>query len=109
MRLAILAQERPARNALTAVVHCANPMRKPVADVARPAAHPEDAAAPQRITVKFGSEKELKERSTKEAFLRPTETSSGAPFPLTAKGCKSLCSLRTPDISIPAAIQTTSP
>ena len=40
MRLAISAQERPARNALTVVVSYVNPTRKPVVDAARSSAHP---------------------------------------------------------------------
>src|SRR6184192_4438012 len=39
MRLAISAQERPARNALTVVVSYVNPTRKPVVDAARSSAH----------------------------------------------------------------------
>src|SRR5438876_10567275 len=40
MRLAISAQERPARNALTVVVSYVNPTRKPEVDDARSSAHP---------------------------------------------------------------------
>ena len=40
MWLAIPAQERPARNALTVVVSCVNPTRKPVADATRSSARP---------------------------------------------------------------------
>jgi hypothetical protein len=40
MRLAISAQERPARDALTVVVSYVNPTRKPVVDAARSSAHP---------------------------------------------------------------------
>jgi hypothetical protein len=38
MRLAVSAQERQARNALTAGLSCVNPTRKPVRDAARPSA-----------------------------------------------------------------------
>ena len=40
MNLGFLAQERPARNALTVVVNCVNPTRKPVADAMRSSARP---------------------------------------------------------------------
>ena len=39
MRSVIYAQERPARNVLTAAVNCVNPTRKLVAGAARSSAH----------------------------------------------------------------------
>ncbi len=60
MRLAISAQERPARNALTVVVSYVNPTRKPVVDAARSSAHPVyrcikacTRKEPQRTTAKI--------------------------------------------------------
>src|SRR5438552_17255112 len=60
MRLAISAQERPARNALTVVVSYVNPTRKPVLDAARSSAHPvyrcikaRTQKEPQRTTAKI--------------------------------------------------------
>src|SRR2546426_5023647 len=60
MRLAISAQERPARNALTVVVSYVNPTRKPMVDAARSSAHPVyrcikacTRKEPQRTTAKI--------------------------------------------------------
>jgi hypothetical protein len=86
---ALPAQERPARNALTVGVSCVNPMLKPVADAALSSARPAfsfiERSTPklhQQITGKFGNEKELRERLTKEAFCAPLNISLAPHFHL---------------------------
>ena len=64
MRLAIPAQEPPARNALTVELNCANRTRKPVADAARFSARPAfsfiERSTRSPRTGNVGSEKGLK-------------------------------------------------
>jgi hypothetical protein len=79
MRSAIPAQERPARNALTVELSCANHIRKAVARVARSSAHPVFPSI---------------ERSTRSLLQHPTPKSGNAKGLKTAKlrlhGCSGL-------------------
>ena len=89
MRTAFPVQELPVRSALTVVANCVNRTRKHAASVtaysvlrACPSIQCSTPKLHQQTTGKFGNEKELRERLTKEAFCAPLNISLAPHFHL---------------------------